>query len=435
MTPCDTRPTARADRAKLACVKIWAVVGVIVVAVAALTVLGHLSSVLMFLSVGCIVAYVASPLVNWLAAHRVPRGLAAIVGVLVVATGVVLLFALLIPLFLSQMTDLLSSLPAKISEMGHWVSSLQQDHELLSRLGAYVDVDSMVKSVQATLTSAVTGMLSAIGTGIVPAVGNFASMVFIVFLGLVLAYWIALDYPTINREICLALGERRSEDYRVLVAVISRSVGGYLRSTVIDSLIQGTLAFVGFCIVGHPYAGIMGVLSGVLNFIPVVGPSISAIVATGVALFYSPSMALGTMVAAMVAQNVTDNVIVPRINQTTMQIHPVLSLVALMIGSTLLGTLGMIVAIPLCAIAKGLFIFYFESRTGTQVVSYDGALFKGTPYHDAEGRPVPACDALGDGRFAPDSKIVPPMPAATAAPRPESASDAIVKKVTDRFRK
>lgn len=435
MTPCDPRPAARADRAKLACVKIWAVVGAIVVTAVALTVLGNLSSVLMFLSVGCIVAYVASPLVNWLAAHRVPRGLAAIVGVLVVAVGVALLFALLIPLFLSQMTDLLSSLPAKISEMGKWVSSIQQDHELLSQLGAYIDVDSTVKSIQSTLTSFVTGMLSAIGTGLVPAVGNFASMVFVVFLGLVLAYWIALDYPTINREICLALGEKRSKDYRVLMAVISRSVGGYLRSTVIDSIIQGSLAFVGFLVVGHPYAGIMGVLSGVLNFVPVVGPSISAIVATAVALFYSPSMAVGTMVAAMVAQNVTDNVIVPRINQTTMQIHPVLSLVALMIGSTLLGTLGMIVAIPLCAIAKGLFIFYFESRTGTQVVSYDGALFKGTPYHDADGMPVPACDALGDGRFAPDSKIVPPMPSATAAPRPKPTSSTLVEKIRARLRR
>lgn len=435
MNPSDPRAASRADRAKLVCVKIWAVVGVIVVAAAALALLGHLSSVLMFLSVGCIVAYVASPLVNWLSSHRIPRGVAAIVGVLVVAAGVVLLFALLIPLFLSQMTDLLSSLPAKISEMGQWVSSIQQDHELLSRLSAYVDVDSAIRSAQATLTSAVTGMLSAIGTGIVPAVGNIASMVFVVFLGLVLAYWIALDYPIINREICLALGESRSRDYRVLVAVISRSVGGYLRSTVIDSFIQGTLAFIGFLIVGHPYAGIMGVLSGVLNFVPVVGPSISAIVATGVALFYSPSMALGTMIAAMVAQNVTDNVIVPRINQSTMQIHPVLSLTALMIGSTLLGTLGMIVAIPLCAIAKGLFIFYFESRTGTQVVSYDGALFKGTPYHDVDGMPVPACDALGDDRDAPDSKIVPPMPHATADPRPSPASGGIIKRALGRLRK
>ena len=72
----------------------------------------------------------------------------------------------------------------------------------------------------------------------------------------------------------------------------------------------------------------MGVLSGVLNIIPVVGPSISAIIASLIALFYSPMMAVWTMVMAMLSQNVTDNVIAPKINQSTMQVHPVLSLTA-----------------------------------------------------------------------------------------------------------
>ena len=88
-----------------------------------------------------------------------------------------------------------------------------------------------------------------------------------------------------------------------------------------------------------------------------------------------------------------------------MQIHPVLSLLAIMIGSALLGPLGMVVAIPLCAIAKGLFVFYFETRTGEQIVSYDGALFKGTPFHDASGNPVPASDALGEERFAESTRL------------------------------
>ena len=177
----------------------------------------------------------------------------------------------------------------------------------------------------------------------------------------------------------------------------------------------------------------MGVLSGVLNFIRVVGPSISAIVATGVALFYSPVMAFWTMVAAMVAQNVTDNLIVPRINQSTMQIHPVLSLLAIMIGSALLGPLGMVVAIPLCAIAKGLFVFYFETRTGEQIVSYDGALFKGTPFHDASGNPVPASDALGEERFA-ESEILPTTrehESATAAPRPKRPVERLVERLRE----
>lgn len=421
----------RAARVRLACLRVWTVVGAILVAAVALMVLGRLSSVLLFLATGCLIAYVASPLVNWLARHRVPRGIASILGVIVVALAVVLLFSLIIPLFFAQMTDLLRDLPARISEMGSWLAELERQHDILKQIGEYVDTSSLVSSLQSILSGLVSALLGAISNGLVPAVSNIASAVFTVFLGLVFAFWLVCDYPRINDEICLVLGPRRSENYRVTLAVVSRSVGGYLRSTLIDSIIQGGLACVGFMLAGHPYAGLMGVLSGVLNFVPVVGPSISAIVATGVALFYSPAMAFWTMVAAMVAQNVTDNLIVPRINQSTMQIHPVLSLLAIMIGSAVMGPLGMVVAIPLCAIAKGLFVFYFETRTGEQVVSYDGALFKGTPFHDASGNPVPASDALGEERFA-ESEIMPaPREGAdaTAAPRPKRPIERLVERL------
>ena len=414
----------RAERARLACVRVWLAVGVVVLAAVAILVLWRVSSVLLFLAVGSLVAYVASPLVNWLDRHHVPRGLAALLGVVTVVAGVVLLFALLVPLLLSQMTDLLRELPARIADMGSWLASLEREYDVLRQLGEHLNTDELLGSVQGVLGGVVSTLLSAIGNGFVPAVSNIASAVFLVFLGLVFAYWLVCDYPTINDEVCRVLGPRRSHDYRVLGAVVSRSVGGYLRSTVINSLIQGVLASIGFHLAGHPYAGVMGVLSGVLNFVPIVGPTVSAAIATVVALLYSPVMAFWTLVASVLSQNLTDNVIVPRINQSTMQIHPVLSLTALVLGSALLGTLGMVVALPLCAIAKGVFVFYFESRTGTQVVSHDGALFRGTPFVDADGAPVPACDAVGDDRFA-DSRIAPAdemgAPDATAVPRPKQA--------------
>ena len=82
---------------------------------------------------------------------------------------------------------------------------------------------------------------------------------------------------------------------------------------------------------------------------------------------------------------------------------------------------GMVIAIPLCAALKGLFIFYFEKQTKRQLVSYEGAIFQGTPFHDEGGDPVPAYDALGDDRFVSESELIAndAAPAAEAAPRPE----------------
>ena len=414
--------TSHAERvARITFFNIWIVIGAIIIASVALNLIGSLSSVLLFLSVGCLSAFVASPIVNWLERHRVPRGAGALIGLIVVMVGLILLFALVIPMVTGQLIDLLRDAPSKFSALGAWVVRMESKCAVVEHLNDIVQLDSIFTAAQDIVNQALSGLLAAVRDGIVPMVNNIASTVFIVFLGFVLAFWLACDYPRINEEICRVLPEGKADDYRLMVAVVSRSVGGYLRSTVINSVIQGFLAFVGFTIVGHPYAGAMGVLSGVLNIIPVVGPSISAALASLIALVYSPIMALWTMVMAMLSQNITDNVIAPKINQSTMQVHPVLSLTALVVGSTFGGAAGMIVALPLVAVIKSLFIFYFETRTGEQIVSYEGALFRGAPFRDAQGNPVPAFDALGDDSFVADSQIIDEssVPEAEAMPKPE----------------
>lgn len=415
----DTSHTERV--ARITFFNIWIVIGVIIIASVALNLIGSLSSVLLFLSVGCLSAFVASPIVNWLERHRVPRGAGALIGLIVVMVGLILLIALVIPMVTGQLIDLLRDAPSKFSALGAWVVRMESEYAVVEHLNDIVQLDSIFTAAQDIVNQALSGLLAAVRDGIVPMVNNIASTVFIVFLGFVLAFWLACDYPRINEEICRVLPEGKADDYRLMVAVVSRSVGGYLRSTVINSVIQGFLAFVGFTIVGHPYAGAMGVLSGVLNIIPVVGPSISAALASLIALVYSPIMALWTMVMAMLSQNITDNVIAPKINQSTMQVHPVLSLTALVVGSTFGGAAGMIVALPLVAVVKSLFIFYFETRTGEQIVSYEGALFRGAPFRDVQGNPVPAFDALGDDSFVADSQIIDEssVPEAEAMPKPE----------------
>ncbi len=414
--------TERAERVmRTTFFNIWIIIGVIIICAVAFQLIGSLSSVLLFLSVGAISSFMASPIVNFLERRGLPRGAGALIGVLVVIVCFFLLFALAIPMVTGQLIDLLRDAPSKLAALSGWAMRMENEYAIVEHLNDVVNIESLFASAQGMINQALSGLLAAVRDGIVPMVNNIASMVFIVFLGFVLAFWLACDYPRINDEICRVLPDDKADDYRLMVAVLTRSVGGYLRSTLINSVIQGFLAFIGFTIVGHPYAIAMGVLSGILNIIPVVGPSISAIIASLIALVYSPIMAVWTMVMAMLSQNITDNVIAPKINQSTMQVHPVLSLTALVVGSTFGGAVGMIVALPLVAVIKSLFIFYFETRTGEQLVSYEGALFRGAPFRDARGRPVPAFDALGDDTFVADSQILDDdsVPEAEALPKPE----------------
>ena len=189
-------------------------------------------------------------------------------------------------------------------------------------------------------------------------------------------------------------------------AVLSRSTGGYMRGTLITSLANGLMVAAGLALLGHPYAGLLGIATFVLHFVPVVGPMLSSVSAVLLGLFVSPACAFWTLVVTVVAQNVTDNVLSPIVMRSAVKIHPALSLVGIIIGGCLGGPVGMVLAVPLTAAIRGLFVYYFETRTGRQLVSTEGALFGSTPFNDAEGRPRPTFDALDDDTFIERSRLL-----------------------------
>lgn len=400
--------------------RVWIVVGAIIIGTAALNVLDVLAPVIEFFAVGSLVAFVAAPIVNGLEARGVSRSAGGLVGLAVVIAVIVLILMIVAPLIFSQLLELFSRVPQQLRDLGDWLGTLAGDFKFLaeyswaSQLGTVFDT---VADNAARYAATVAGDL---GRGVIPFISSVGSQLFIVFLGLVLAYWLVCDYPRIHREIGTIVGEGHEMSYRFMVAILSRSVGGYMRGTIITSAIDGALSFVGFLLIGHPYALLMGVLTALFHLIPVVGPVISSAFATLVALFYSPALAIWTLIICMVAQNITDNVLSPRIMQSAVSVHPAMSLVAIVVGSALMGPLGMVVAIPLCAALKGLFIFYFEKQTKRQIVSWDGAVFQGQPFHDEAGDPVPAYDALGNDSFVGDSKLISDeaAPSAEAEPKP-----------------
>lgn len=407
--------------ARTAAFRVWTVVGLIVIGIALLNVFGVLAPVIEFLAVGSLIAFVASPIVNSLEHRGVSRGIGSLVGLVVVLAVIACVVMVIVPIFTEQVMEILTRLPGQLRMLGDLVSQIAHDFKALSQGTWASDIDTMLSSLADAASRFVTQLAGDVGKGMVPFISQFASQIFVVFLALVLAYWLARDYPVIHREIGTIVGEDRETSYRFMIAILSSSVGGYMRGMIITSFVGGLLAFIGFVVIGHPYAALMGVVTGLFHLIPVIGPCFSSVIACLLAFFTAPMLALWTLIVTVVAQNVTDNIVSPKVMQSAVQVHPAMSLTALVVGSSLMGALGMVVAIPLCAALKGLFVFYFEKETKRQLVAYDGAIFKGTPFRNEQGEPVPAFDALGDDRFVVDSELIDTdsVPEATALPKPE----------------
>jgi predicted PurR-regulated permease PerM len=174
----------------------------------------------------------------------------------------------------------------------------------------------------------------------------------------------------------------REEEALFISSVLARAFGGYLRGITIAGLCTGTIAGIGYYLIGLPYPAVLGLLTGLMNFIPYVGPWIAGSVCALIGLFISPIAALLSVVVTLVAQQATDNFITPRVMSSVVQVHPAIVLVGVFAGGALGGIPGLIVAIPLLSTVKALFVYYFEKRTHRKLIDEKGALFKGSPKRD-----------------------------------------------------
>ena len=385
---------------------VWTVIGLAALFALALYVLGILGQAVELLAIGSIIAFVCSPVTNWLEDRGVPRGISALIALvltLIVLVGFLILIAQ--PLVF-ELTTLLRNAPSYASQIGAMAREFWQTFDTQSNPAVRQTVELAIEQASSIGISVASGILSWLSTSALGNISSMANQLMVFFLGLVLAYWLAKDYPVIVRELAIIAGPQKENEFRLILAILSRSTSGYMRGTIITSAVNGVLVYFGCLILGNPYAALIGMVTGIFHIIPVVGPVFSAGIALILSILVDPIMTVWTIVILIVAQNVVDNVLSPLVMATSVKVHPGLSLVGIVIGSALGGVVGTILAIPLTAALRGIFVYFFEKYSGRQIVSPNGALFNSTQYVDETGAILPEYDALDDPKFFEESRLV-----------------------------
>lgn len=385
---------------------VWTVIGLTALFALALYVLGILGQAVELLAIGAIVAFVCSPVTNWLEDRGVSRGISALIALvltLIVLVGFLILIAQ--PLVF-ELTTLLRNAPSYATQIGAMAREFWQNFDTQSNPAVRQTVELAIEQASSIGISVASGILSWLSTSALGNISSMANQLMVFFLGLVLAYWLAKDYPVIVREMAIIAGPQKENEFRLILAILSRSTSGYMRGTIITSAVNGILVYFGCLILGNPYAALIGMVTGIFHVIPVVGPVFSAGIALILSILVDPVMTVWTIVILVVAQNVVDNVLSPLVMATSVKVHPGLSLVGIVIGSALGGVVGTILAIPLTAALRGIFVYFFEKYSGRQIVSPNGALFNSTQYVDESGAILPEYDALDDPKFFEESRLV-----------------------------
>ena len=289
---------------RLRAVVVWAIVGALALFVLGVRGLAIVGQAVELLLIGIIVGFVCSPTTNWLEDHRVPRGLAAVISVLGVLAALVVLVALFMGPFLRELMVLLRNVPSYVSQLQGALTAFWDTFGVSGSSNVQNLVNAAVEALSEAGTSIASDLARGISQGLFVSLTDIAGHVVTIFLGMILACWLALDYPKIMRELAIIAGPEYDEEMVLTFAVLSRSMGGYMRGTLITSLANGAMVAAGLALLGHPYAGLLGIATFVLHFVPVIGPMLSSVSAVLLGLFVSPVCAFWTLVITVVAQNV-----------------------------------------------------------------------------------------------------------------------------------
>ncbi|MBI2186994.1 MAG: AI-2E family transporter [Acidobacteria bacterium] len=272
--------------------------------------------------------------------RQMPRWAAILIIYLCFLAVLIGVGVLIIPPLVTQARDLWAALPDMLQRAQQWLI----DRGVLSRQ----------LSVREAIAQAPVGGTDAVGA-VVAALWGFVGGIFGLIAILILAFYLLLDADNLVRTFVRLFpraGRPRVED---ACRRVSHKVSAWLGGQLLLAGIIGASAAFGLFLMGVPYFYVLALIAGIGEMIPMVGPIMAAVPAVAVAFTVSPALALGVAAFFVAQQQVENHVLVPKVMERQVGVSAVAVIVALLIGGTLLGVVGAILAVPTAAILKVLF--------------------------------------------------------------------------------
>ncbi|MBL6761524.1 MAG: AI-2E family transporter [PS1 clade bacterium] len=321
---------------------LFAVAGVF----AALYLLNALSAILLPFVLGFALAYFLDPLADRLEAIGVRRSLATLTITFCVGLVVLALLAVGLPVLVQQISLIIAALPSYIAEIQSWLLAQnlsQSQSELVDGMG-----DTLLAGLQSTASSLLLTGLS------------FINLLALIFITPIVAIYMLNDWDNMVARIDALLPDEHVGVIRQLALQIDETLGGFARGQILVCLSLAAIYAIGLSLVGLQSGIIVGVVAGLVSFVPYVGAAFGLVLAgaLGLGQFGFDIMPLGMIAAVFfVGQFIEGNILTPRLVGDRVKLHPVWIIFALLAMGSLFGFLGLLLAVPLAAVI-GVFVRY-----------------------------------------------------------------------------
>lgn len=323
----------------------------LVSAVVFVLVLYVLGDILLPFVAGIVLAYLLDPVASWFERRGISRLLATIFILSTFLLLFILALVLLVPVLAQQLSVFVARLPGYVSQLQ--AIAAERGGPLLERLGlgnGMADAQKVISDFagQAAAWAAKVGQ-SALAGG-----QAIAGIVSLLVITPVVAFYLLVDWDRMVSSIDSWVPRRQQETIRELATQMNGAIAGFIRGQALVCVLLGSFYAVGLWMIGLNFGVLIGIVSGFLSFIPYVGSIVGLLLAVGVALVqFWPDWKMPLIAFAIFAagQFIEGNFLSPKLVGEAVGLHPVWLMFALVAFGSLFGFVGLLLAVPLAAIA------------------------------------------------------------------------------------
>ncbi len=297
-----------------------------------------------------VIALALDPLVSRFTHPHLPRGIAAtlvVLGILLIFTG---LIAVMVPLVLNQAQELIKDLPLLLEKSLETIL-------FWSGQGLNQQLDTFLQQFTAQISQSLvntSGGLIRVGQSVFSGLVSLGTF-------LVVLLYLLIELPHLIKGLERLVSPEKRPWFRGKIKELKERLGYWVHGQIILMIIVGSLTGVGLSILQIPFALPLGVLAGLLEVIPMIGPVVAMLPSLIVALALSPWKALSVLVLYFLIQQVENTLIVPKVMHRSVGLDPLIIITVLTLGGKFFGFGGLLLSIPATLVAWTLLEDYLPS--------------------------------------------------------------------------
>ena len=319
-----------------------------------LVILGKIISILSPLFLGLLIAWLVEPAINYFVKNKVGRKLATVVVYLILIFIIILIAALIVPEFIAQVNELITRIPNFLKSINTFINDTFKST-------ADFDLSSVKESLINTINNFVNNFTSENLTGIVEKLSSSIKVVSNFVLGILIAFYLSLDFKNVNKYVSILVPNRFHEDIKKITTPLNEMLRNYVNGTLLSCLFVMILSLIGFLISGVSSPLLFAIFCAITNLIPYFGPYIGGIPVILIGFTMNPYVGFGCLITVVLVQFLEGNILNPLIVGKAVDLHPVILMLSLLVFEYFFGIFGMVIAVPIVATIK-IVLLFFENK-------------------------------------------------------------------------